>query len=115
MVSYLSNDSRDSLLKLVDYVKNSDEYLECIRLKEEISKDVELTKLINEVKKLQKKYIRSGYIDSVKEELDSLNDKLNNYELFIKYNYYLDKVNNNIDIIKSELNNYFEKITDYDY
>ena len=37
MENYLSKDSKDSLLKIIDYIKNSDEYKKCILIKKEIS------------------------------------------------------------------------------
>ena len=115
MENYLSNNSKKLLNKVIDDIKNSKEYIKCISLKEEMSKDIKLTKLIEEVKILQKKYIRSNYDSKIKDELERLENELNNNKLFIEYNYYLDIVNKKIDIVKDELNNYFSDIVNYSF
>ena len=111
MENYLSNETKNSLNELIDFIKNSNEYKECIRLKKEIDKDMELTSIINKVRYLQRDYIKSGYDKKVKEELDEEMNKLNNSKLYILYSYNLDKVNEMINIIKEELNSYFYNIT----
>ncbi len=110
MENYLSNNSKKYLLEIVNNIKSSEEYIKCLELKEELSKDKELVNLIEEVKRLQKKYISSNYSKELKEELDNKKSLLEKNKLFLTYNYYLDIVNQKIDIVKNELNNYFSSI-----
>lgn len=110
MESYLNKESNIDLLEIINFIKESDDYKKCVFLKEKIKKDSDLISLIEDVKVLQKKYIRSNYKSDVKEILDKKIKDLNSNSLFISYNYYLERVNLNIDIIKSELNDYFGKL-----
>ena len=111
MEKYLNKKTEESLNNLIDYIRNSYEYKECIRLKKEMSKDKELMNLIEKVKTCQRSYVRSNYSIDKKKELDDGMDLLNNNSLFVTYSFYLDKVNDMIKIIKDDLNNYFYEIT----
>ena len=107
----MNNDTKKSLEELIDYIKNTEDYKQVLILKEEIEKDEELKKLIDDVKKHQKKYVRSSFDEKVKEELDNKLNLLNNNKLFVTYSYHLNKVNDMIKLVKDELNEYFYEIT----
>lgn len=111
MEKCVNKETKESLEELINYIKSTEDYKKAINLKEEIDKDNELKKLISEVKKIQKEYVRSNFDDKIKEKLDKKLELLNSNKLFVTYTYYLDKVNDMIKLVKSELNNYFEKIT----
>jgi len=111
MEKYLNDETFNSLQELINLVKSSFEYKECIRLKEEMSKDKDLLELIGKVKKCQQDYVKSGYSDLKKEVLDENIKLLENNKTYVLYSYYLDKVNNYINDIISELNDYFFDIT----
>lgn len=111
MEKCVNKDTKESLDDLINYIKSTDDYKKVIELKKEIDKDTELKKLINEVKKIQKEYVRSNFDNKVKEELDMKLNELNNNKLFVTYTYHLDKVNDMIKLVKDELNNYFYEIT----
>ena len=99
-----------SLNEVIDCIKESPEYKDCIKIKEQMDSNGELVELINKVKELQKKYIRSNYDSNIKDELDKLEAKLNNIPI---YNIYLSKleiVNEKIDYVKDSLNDYFYKL-----
>ena len=66
--------------------------------------------LVEKIKELQKKYIRSGYDDSIKEKLDSLEEKLYSIPIYFTYKRHLDEVNRMINYVKDEMNDYFYKI-----
>lgn len=93
--------------ELIDIIINSKEYQTCINLKKQMSSNNELIVLINDVKNLQKKYIKSNYNDEVKQELIDKEDKLNQIPIYNIYNENLQIVNNLINIINDELNSYF--------
>lgn len=96
--------------EVISCIKNSKEYKKCIKLKEEMYKDSNLTKLIDDVKNTQKKYVRSNYDEKVKDTLDKLTDELNNNVLYLMYNDNLNIVNDMINYVKEELNVYFDDL-----
>ena len=73
----------EELNKIIDYITNSSEYKNCINLKDKMSKNTKLMDKINKVKVLQKKYIKSNYSESVKNELDEVTCKLNNIPIYV--------------------------------
>lgn len=95
---------------LVNYIKNTDDYKKCIELKEKMKGNKELTELINEIKSLQKKYIRSNYDSDIKSVLDKKNSELLEIPIYVIYNEHLDRVNYMIDYVKNSLNDYFDKL-----
>lgn len=93
--------------EIISCIKESKDYKKCLELKEKMDNNDELKKLVEEVKNLQKKYIKSNYDDNIKRELDALEEKLNAIPIYVVYNQYLNKVNENISIINDRLNDYF--------
>ena len=72
-----------------------------------MSSNREICDLISKVKSLQKKYVRSGYDDAIKKELDSTLEKLENIPIYVIYNQNLEIVNNMISTVNEEINCYF--------
>lgn len=93
--------------EIISCIKESKDYKKCLELKEQMDNNDELKKLVEEVKNLQKKYIKSNYDDNIKRELDVSEEKLNAIPIYVVYNQYLNKVNENINIINDRLNDYF--------
>ena len=93
--------------ELVSYIKNTSSYKNCISIKKKMDENEEICSLIEKIKSLQKKYVKSNYDDSIKEELDKLEFKLNSIPIYVEYNNNLEKVNEMIDLVKDELNDYF--------
>lgn len=54
MENYLNSNTIKALEKLINYIKESKDYKECLKLKKVISENKELTKVINEVRVSQK-------------------------------------------------------------
>lgn len=100
--------------ELVSYIKNTSSYKKCISIKEKMDKNEEICSLIEEIKSLQKKYVKSNYDDSIKKELDSLESKLNSIPIYVEYNNNLEEVNKMIDLVKDELNDYFSELLTID-
>lgn len=103
-------DAQNLLQKVDDlilYVKESKEYQLCLKAREQMSENKELIQLIDEVKALQKKYIRSNYSKEIKKKLDEKIEILNEIPLFVTYNQNLEVVNQKLQIIQEELNHYF--------
>lgn len=99
-----------ALLDIINYIKMSDDYLMCMSIKRQMEDNKELINLINEVKKLQKKYVRSEFDSKIKEELDELEKKLNNIPIYNVYLSHLEKVNEMISYVKDSLNDYFYQL-----
>ena len=93
--------------ELVSYIKNTSSYKKCISIKEKMDKNEEICSLVEDIKKLQKKYVKSNYDDSIKKELDKLESRLNSIPIYVEYNNNLEEVNEMIDFVKDELNDYF--------
>lgn len=115
MENYLNQNSYSSLTDIINYIKNSDEFIKCNELKSKMSKDESLLKIIENVKVLQKKYISSQYDVNIKQQLDDEVNLLNRNALYCEYNYYLGKVNNMIDLVRDELNRYFSDVVGEDF
>ncbi len=92
---------------LILFVKESKEYQLCLEAKEKMSENKELMQLIEEVKNLQKQYIRSNNAKEDKKKLDEKIEVLNEIPLFVTYNQNLEVVNQKLQIIEDEVNHYF--------
>lgn len=98
-----------ALDEVVKCITDSKEYKKCIELKKKMSDNEEINSLIEKIKKLQKKYIRTNDT-SIKEELSDLEKKLESIPIYVVYMQNLSIVNEKIEFIKDELNNYFYKL-----
>ena len=97
-----------ALNEVINCIRESNDYKECIRLKSLMDKNTEIKELVEKIKELQKKYIRSGYDDSIKEELDLLEERLYSIPIYDVYRRHLEEVNRRIDYVKDELNDYLD-------
>lgn len=99
----------EELNKIIEYITNSESYQNTIKLKEQMNDNSELTKLIEDIKLLQKEYIKTNSVD-IKKELDDKVSKLEEYPIYKSYNKYLEEVNQMIGYVNDELNDYFDKV-----
>ena len=68
----------------------------------------EICSLVEDIKMLQKQYVKGNYSDeAVKLELDLKEKRLEGIPLYIEYMNYLERVNEMINLVKDELNAYF--------
>ena len=104
-----------SLDEVITCIKESSEYQECLKIKKQMDSNEELTELINKVKELQKKYVRSNYDSKIKKALDECEAKLNEIPIYNIYLEKLDQVNYMIDYVKDSLNNYFDQLLNKKY
>lgn len=81
-----------------------------MRLKALMEKNSEIKELVEKIKELQKKYIRSGYDEKLKEELDVLEKRLYAIPIYDIYQRHLEEVNQMINYVKDEMNDYFYKV-----
>ena len=99
----------EELNKVIDYITNTESYQNTIKLREQMNNNKELNDLIEEIKSLQKKYIKNNSV-SIKQELDEKTKELEEYPIYNIYNKNLEEVNQMIDYVNDELNDYFEKV-----
>lgn len=98
-----------SIDELIDSITNIKEYNNVINIKKKMNDNDELLKLISDVKNLQKKYIKSNYDGTIKQELEEKEKILNEIPIYIEYNENLKIVNEMISVVTENLNEYFYK------
>ena len=49
-----------ALDELISFVKNSDDYKKCVKIKEKLGKNDEVERLVKEIKKYQKEYVKTN-------------------------------------------------------
>lgn len=104
----MNKEVMDSVKQVVYYIKNSDSYKKVIFLKNKMSNNSDISDIIEDIKKKQKSYVKSGFSDeTLKQELTILEKRLFEIPIYNEYNKYLKEVNDMIDLIRDELNNYF--------
>lgn len=102
----MNSEILDKVDDIIKTIEESSEYQKYVELKEKISKNKELMKLINEVKVLQKDVVHHVKDKSI---LKNKMDELNNDPLYREYNNTLSEINNTFAIVENTLNNYFNK------
>ena len=97
--------------ELVSYIKNTSSYKNCISIKEKMDSNEEICQIVKNIKILQKKYVKSNYLDKgIKIQLDELENKLNEIPIYVEYMNNLEEVNKMIEYVKDELNDYFSNL-----
>ena len=104
-----------ALDEVINCIKSSKEYQDCLSIKKKMDDNTEIKELINNIKKLQKKYVRSNYDSKIKEELDLLEEKINNIPIYHVYLEKLETVNQQIDYVRDSLNDYFYSLVNKKY
>lgn len=101
MVQRLNRTLEDVILT----IKNSNDYIECIRLKEKMKKNRDLMCLIETLKTRQKELVKKGNQD--KKYLEEIEQQLYDIPIYSSYMQHLEKVNYMISYVQDELNDYF--------
>lgn len=106
----------DRALELViDTIKESSEYKKCLELKELMNNNNYLKELIQEIKDLQKRYVRNSYDLSTGERLNKKIKELEEIPLYRVYLNNLSVVNNYIDYVRDSMNEYFDNLLNEKY
>lgn len=100
----------NELDKIVRIIKESNEYKKCILIKKRMENNPDIVSLIDELKKIQKEYVKSNYDSTFKEKLDYIEKQLYCIPIYVMYNQELNKVNEKINYVRDCLNNYFYKL-----
>lgn len=112
MEKLVSNEEiKNKAQKLVDAIKEDKNYKEYMYLRKELKDDEDIMIKIEQIKKLQKEYVKKAYIDKdIELKLEKLNKELEQEKL---YKDYLDKekeINNILININEGLNVMFNNI-----
>ena len=98
-------------LELVKEIKNDKEYREYITLRDKVKSNKEIMERIDNIKTLQKQYIKSAYLDDeIKVKLDKELSELEDIPLYKEYLLKEKKINNILTTIKEGINVSFENI-----
>lgn len=95
--------------EVINCIIDSSDYKKCVEIKDQMRNNKELMKLIDDIKILQKKYVKTNS-DEVLRELKELEEKLNSIPIYVIYMQHLEKVNEKINFVRDELNDYFDKV-----
>lgn len=92
---------------VISVIVNNKDYQQCLQLKDKMKKNQELMKLIEDLKKAQKEYVKSGI---GKEKIDSLEEELYQFPIYVVYMEHLEKVNDMLSYVEEDLNDYFYQL-----
>ncbi len=95
--------------KIVAYIKNTSSYQGYLKTRELLDKDMELKKIIADVKRYQQMLVKKKDTE-IEKKLDSLIEQLNNSPLYLEYNNYLEEINNMLIIFENKINKYFNDV-----
>lgn len=96
------------LEEVIAVIKDSEDYKECINLKEKMKKNRELMRLTDTLKTLQKEYVKNGCQD--KGKLEEVENKLYEIPIYVTYMEHLKNVNLMISYVEDDLNDYFYQL-----
>ena len=106
MVKWLNK----ALDDVVSVITSSRDYRICIELQEKMKKNQNLMNLIDKLKEAQKRYVKSNYDKSIKDELDMLEEKLQQIPIYVSYMTHLEKVNDMLSYVEDDLNQFFYQL-----
>lgn len=95
--------------ELITSIKNSGDYQNLMKIKQQIENDKVITSLSEGIIKLQKQTVKTGV--DCNQEIDDLYYQLNNIDLYIEYLNARDKYNALINHINQTINNYINDLT----
>ena len=107
----MNNQILNEVDKIIEFIKESDDYKDYIYLKDKLSKHKEANNLINEIKKLQKQAVKQEVNKMDTKELDNkIKDNLDKLNKIPLYRDFIDKqevLNDYYQTIKERLDEYF--------
>ena len=111
----LSKEVLEKIDELVSYIKESKEYQKYINIRNKLDDNMNIKKLIEDVKKIQQELVKSEYYKDIekakilKESLDSKNKELKSYPIYNEYEHAIEELNEILFPIK-DLEVYLETI-----
>lgn len=105
----LNKEAKENLNQIIHFITNKKEYQNCLKIKEKMNKSKKVKDLVDEIKKLQKKYIKEKE-DKIKETLDQKIRELQQIPIYQEYQNNLEVINEIINYVKDDLNDYFYQV-----
>ena len=111
----LSKEVLEQVDELVSSIKESKEYQKYINIRNKLDDNMDIKKLIEDVKKIQQELVKSEYYKDIekakilKESLDSKNKELKSYPIYNEYEHAIEELNEFLSPIK-ELEIYFQSV-----
>lgn len=101
--------------ELTNKIKEDKLYQDYMKLRQELKKDENITQTIEEIKRLQRKYVKTNYQDKeVLEKINNLTNELEKIPLYAIYQQKEEELNNNLVFINEGLKDTFSSIVDYE-
>ncbi len=114
MEKFMNDPIIEKVEDLVSIIKNSEEYQQYMMLKEKIQKNIELTSLIENIKRIQKELVKKEAnkedINELEKEYFHLLEKLNQIPLYVDFKNTQRSLNEIYQSIKEQLDDYFNKV-----
>lgn len=115
MESMKNDEILEEVDKLVSMIKNSDSYQKYESIKEKMKQNDEINQLITLYKNTQKQLVKATYekrreeASSLERVLQQLEQKLNNYPIYVEYSILQEDLDQLFQQVKSSLENYFNE------
>ena len=112
MEKLVSNEEIEKKAKeLVQAIKNDDKYKEYMNLRQKLTENKDIMAKIQEIKRLQKEYVKGAYLDKkIETKLNNLNKELEQYPIYKEYLAKEKEINNILINISEGLNIIFNNI-----
>ena len=111
MVKQMNKEILNEVDKIIDFIKETEEYKDYIYLKEKLSKNEKVNTLIKEIKDTQKKIVRLELekkdISQLEEKIKENLDVLNKIPLYVEFIDKQEKLNDMYQAVKERLDDYF--------
>ena len=95
--------------ELIDLLKSNEDYQRYIYLSNEMKKNNTIMSIIKDIKKLEQQRVNLEYKKEdnkdIEKEIDSKKNELNEYPIYVEYNYLKEDLNNTFQSIRSILEN----------
>ena len=112
MEKLVSNEEIETKAKeLVQAIRDDDKYKEYMNLRQELKENDDIMSKMQEVKRLQKEYVKGAYLDKeIETKLNSLLKELEQNSLYQEYLAKEKEINNILNDISEGLNIIFNKL-----
>ncbi len=109
MGKYMNNKVIDEINNLINSTKDSNIYKEYKDLELKISRNEDIKLLIEDIKALNKKLVKTPSID-LEKELKSKEKELNSIPIYVEYKEKIEELNNLLLVIKNKMDNFIKEL-----
>ena len=109
MENYMNSKVIEEIDNLINSIKISEIYKEYKDIEYKVSKNDNIKALIDEIRVINKKLVRTPSID-LENKLKQKENELNNIPLYLEYKYKIDELNNLLLVIKNKIDNFINEL-----